>query len=476
MTVLIMIHYTPVRVHRIPYTSRVPDALFEAQWMGAYFQGEKIGYAYRKITDSDDGYEISERLKVRLKMMGVDKDVETALDAYTDRLFKLVSFSFRLSSDVDMHVTGKIVGKMLFITVKTGDVTSTKKIHLKEHPYMNLSIVPYVLRKGLQSGDQMTIPIISPLDMSQEYINVKVLGEDSLMSMGKMRHVYKLKASFKGIETMTWLTSSGAVLREDSPLGFSLVKEAKESALHMENVTIDVIAQVSIPFNLPLSPEKTEYLKVRLSGVDLEKLDVDGGRQRLRGDILEIHKEPFESVFEHDAPSAIGMNREEEGVQGGVSEEYLEETMFVQSKDPAIVELSREIIGGQKDLREMTRRIHEWVYRNIEKVPMITLPVAAKVLSMKKGDCNEHTVLFTALTRAAGIPTRIAVGLTYQDGFFYYHAWPEVFLDAWVAVDPTLGQFPADAAHIRILTGDMDKHVQLLSIIGKLKIEGLEYH
>ena len=164
----------------------------------------------------------------------------------------------------------------------------------------------------------------------------------------------------------------------------------------------------------------------------------------------------------------------EEG-RGIFLNEYLKETTFVQSKDPAIVALSKKIIGEQRDLLEMTRLIYEWVFKNIKKVPMITMPVATEVLSMRQGDCNEHAVLFTALSRSAGIPTRIASGLTYRNGSFYYHAWPEVYFNEWVAVDPTLGQFPADASHIRLLTGDIDKQVQLISIIGKLKLEGIEY-
>ena len=34
------------------------------------------------------------------------------------------------------------------------------------------------------------------------------------------------------------------------------------------------------------------------------------------------------------------------------------------------------------------------------------------------------------------------MGLVHIRGSFYYHAWPEVWLGEWVAVDPTLGQAP----------------------------------
>ena len=158
-----------------------------------------------------------------------------------------------------------------------------------------------------------------------------------------------------------------------------------------------------------------------------------------------------------------------------VNEEYLKDTVFIQSKDPMIVSLAMEIVRDEKDALKKAMLIYEWGYRNIKKTPAVTIPMATEVLKSKRGDCNEHTMLYTALARAAGIPTRIALGLTYKDGYFYYHAWPEIFVTQWIAIDPTLGQFPADAAHIRITTGGIDKQMQILAVIGKIRIEGLEY-
>jgi len=66
------------------------------------------------------------------------------------------------------------------------------------------------------------------------------------------------------------------------------------------------------------------------------------------------------------------------------------------------------------------------------------------------------------------------VGLVYVDGSFFYHAWPEVWLDGWVAVDPTLDQLPADAAHIRFLIGGLARQVEIVRLIGNLEIEVLD--
>jgi transglutaminase-like putative cysteine protease len=99
------------------------------------------------------------------------------------------------------------------------------------------------------------------------------------------------------------------------------------------------------------------------------------------------------------------------------------------------------------------------------------------VLRTKVGDCNEHTALYVAMARAAGIPARIAVGLVFVHGAFYYHAWPEVYVDRttssglWLPVDPTLNQFPADATHIRLTRGGLEKQAAILPLIGHLSID-----
>ena len=63
---------------------------------------------------------------------------------------------------------------------------------------------------------------------------------------------------------------------------------------------------------------------------------------------------------------------------------------------------------------------------------------------------------------------------------FYYHAWPEVFLDEgrgaglWLPVDPTFNQFPADATHIRLARGGLDKQAAIVPLIGRVKITILD--
>jgi transglutaminase-like putative cysteine protease len=133
------------------------------------------------------------------------------------------------------------------------------------------------------------------------------------------------------------------------------------------------------------------------------------------------------------------------------------------------------MIGDARDPLEQVRRINEWVYRNVRKQPVVSIPSALEVLRQRAGDCNEHATLFTALVRSAGIPARLQGGIIYQEGKFFYHAWAQVFLGAWISVDPTLNQIPADATHIRLVEGDLDRQLDLVKVIGRLKVEVKEF-
>lgn len=146
---------------------------------------------------------------------------------------------------------------------------------------------------------------------------------------------------------------------------------------------------------------------------------------------------------------------------------------LLQSRDPRILKVAVRIRGRERDPRVVAERLNAWVHDSVSSRVTFGVPNALEVLRTRTGDCNEHTQLFVALARGLGIPARIASGLAYVDGKFYYHAWPEVLLGDWVAVDPTFGQFPADAAHIRFVVGGLTRQTELLRLMGNLKIDVL---
>ena len=85
-------------------------------------------------------------------------------------------------------------------------------------------------------------------------------------------------------------------------------------------------------------------------------------------------------------------------------------------------------------------------------------------------------ILFTALARVAGIPTKVVNGLVYSEdyGGFLYHAWPEVFVGQWRALDPTLGQDSVGATHIKLTENEREDPLKLMEFVGRVGIEIVE--
>lgn len=467
MSVLVFRHYHPFHVSRETASAGLPEEFFGEQWMGVYFKGNKIGHSRRLFEKTAFGYRMSETLDIDMKIMDALKKVETETEVLMSKDLSLMSFRADLKGDADIKVSGDVSGADLRVTIEAAGGRMTRTIPMKEVPSLSLSLVPQIFKGGIAPGKRFSIPVIDPASLSREIVPIEVAGKERIVISGQAKEAYRLKGSTKSADFSIWVTERGEIVKEESPMGFTLLRENKEEALRKGMVAFDLTERVAAPFNMKL-PDRVRYLKIRLSGIDLDDFDLEGGRQRRSGNSIEIRQEDLGALSLRQGPKS-------EKEKARLSPEYLQDTPFVQSRDSRIITLSKKIVGTEKDPLRASRHIYNWVYTHIEKAPVLSIPIATEVLKTKTGDCNEHTTLFTALARASGIPTRMALGLVYKEGKFYYHAWPEIFAGAWVAIDPTLGQFPADAAHIRLITGDIDQQVRLAKIIGKIKIEGIKY-
>jgi transglutaminase-like putative cysteine protease len=99
-----------------------------------------------------------------------------------------------------------------------------------------------------------------------------------------------------------------------------------------------------------------------------------------------------------------------------------------------------------------------------------------------QGDCTEHAVLLAAMLRVRKVPSRIAIGLVYDDRIvgFVSHMWTEAWLGGtWVGLDATRGQGRVGAAHIKLAQASFaDKSddpvtafVPLMNVLGKWNID-----
>ncbi len=435
------------------------------EWFGIYQQDRKIGYAHTNVTLEGDAYHLVEESEMDILALERVQRIRTVINSYATKNFLLKYFDFSLRSDLSsMDMKGAVVGKQLMLDIITAGETRKEKFFLKEPPYLTPNLKPALVLMGLEPGKRYRFPIFNPATMSTEDAFVGVESKETIKVGDAEQTVYKLKESFQGMDAYSWITQEGETLKEESPLGFSLLKETRVEAMKRDKrgPAVDIIALVKIPSRTIENSSNVTTLKARLSGVTFDGFELDGGRQAWKDNVIEVRSGA--GIGSYPLPYA--------GKDRGTD---LQATMLVQSDDKRIREQAAKIVGREKDALAAARKLNTWVYESINKQPVVSIPSALEVLKQKVGDCNEHTTLYTALARAAGIPARMAAGIVYMKNGFYYHAWPEVWLGAWTAIDPTFNQFPADATHIRFVTGDLAKQAEILKLVGKLKVDVLEY-
>ncbi len=435
------------------------------EWFGIYQQGRKIGYAHTQVMREGDTYRLREESELDILVLNTRQRVRTEINSYATKNFLLKYFDFSMKSELtNMNIKGAVVGQELTLDITTAGQIRKESIRLTEQPYLSPSIKPALLLRGLEQGRSYRFPMFNPATMSTEDAFVKIESKEKIKVGDREQAVYRLKESFQGMEAFSWMTEEGETIKEESPLGYVLFKETMQEAMKLdkEGPKVDIISLTMIPSGKIEDPAKTVYLKARLSGVPLGRFELTGGRQAIKDDVIEISTEP--TVDSYQLPYA-----------GKDMAEHLSSNAFVQSSDKRIREQAKRIIGGERDAVRAARMLVEWAYNSIRKQPVVSIPSALEVLSQRTGDCNEHTVLYTAFARSIGIPTRIAAGIVYMNDGFYYHAWPEVWLGRWMPVDPTFNQFPADATHIRFVTGGLDRQSDILGLVGKLKVDVLDY-
>jgi hypothetical protein len=437
------------------------------EWMGIYWGKDKVGYTVSEIKKEFKGYKIFDQAIMDLTVMGTQQRIDTQVTSHVDNAFTLKSFEFRLFSNLfTFKANGEVRGNELHLELLSGGSVSKNVIPLKEVPCLSNSLKPLILSKGLAVGKRFNHTVFDPSTMSSTPIDMVVEGKEKISLEDKVIECYRIKSTFKGITLRSWIDEKGNTIKEESPLGLILVKESKADAIteNWSEKTKDIIAASAISVNRPITLSNPSYLKVKLKNVNLGEFDLSQGRQRLKGDVLEIFKEKMSGLNPYHIP-----------YQKSDKTKYLNPSVFIQSEDKLIVEKAREIIKNEVDALEVVNLINEWVYQTIEKKPTFSIPSAVDILKMKVGDCNEHATLFVALCRAVGIPSKLCAGLVYNQGSFYYHAWSDVFVGRWISVDPTMNQLPADATHIRFVEGGLDKQLEIIRLIGILQLEVLNY-
>jgi hypothetical protein len=468
-----------------PHMEKLQEAGLSVSPGATYYavlqQGQQIGFASSTIDTTDGGISVNDYLVADLPIAGELHRATARTEVELTRALRVSQFKMQVDAGLTpIDASGQVFGDSLLVVAVRSSKTQvdTHRVRL-DGPILLPTLVPLAVALGErpEKGARITLPVFDPIALAPKRMHVTidaesvfVVQDSSVFDAQSARwmgarpdtvRAWRLVTDSAGASGFRgWVDAQGRLVLATQLLGMTLERRPYEVAFenwksdagkrgNAVTADRDIYESTAIAASKRLSKD-IGTLRVRLTGADLSGLDVKGYRQKLRGDTLTITRE--------SASALKGAYALPNGAKGSMMALFLETEPLLEVNHPRIVTLAR---------------INRWVYDSVRKSITIGVPSALATLEARRGDCNEHTQLAVALSRAAGIPARVAAGLAYVDGKFYYHAWPEIWLERWVAIDPTFGQFPADAAHLRLTVGGLGRQAELLRLMGPLKIQVL---
>lgn len=445
------------------------DEIYDDSWYLMTFGNERLGYMHSlsQKTMWQDKEMITTESQTEMTITRFGMPINAGMTSlFVDNLqHEPVYFKSEMTISSMKTVTeGTITGNKLEIVQNMGSHVQKHNLTLDEDTIFPSTKFKDSYKELLKPGNVKTYNIFLPDLLTVVKTVVNVVGKETITINGKQFEAIKtvsLSDATPETPTTEWVDEQGNILQFETELLGSLVrgvKTTKELALNSDKKTasVDVFLDFLIRPNQPiLNPHQIKTARYELlfkkkpEGFSF----VEDNRQKLLEDkkssfIVEIRKVKLSLDDNIIIP-----------VSNPKLNNFLSPTQFLQSDDPTIQAKAIEIIGQERDIYSAAKKINTWVYENISKKDLsVGFASASEVAKNMQGDCSEHSVLATALCRAAGIPARLCLGLMYSptQNAFGFHMWFEIFTAQWYQMDPTFNQHEVDVTHILINRGNMD--------------------
>jgi len=445
---------------------------FSEYWTGIVFNGEKIGFTRFSVRPAEgrpQQYQLDSEASFVLRFLGFEKKINLRARDLVDADLALGEFAYDYHIDgSDLSLTGRRDGGELAVTIVSGGRPTEQRLALEGKLYPSSVIALYPVVHGLVPGREYGYRVYSgELQGLAEVTQSVAAYETSRLFSG---NAFRIETAMSGQRVRTWIDHQGRPVFELGSNGvmISALEEPEKArryvALASLNKKESLVEYSLVRPDRPIrEPRAVSALKLVLSGID--RLPLSDATQRCARSGAEIACEMRVAGFDTTGAAADA---------GGAR--HLQPSVTVQSNDPSILRMARQIVAEAARPSEQVGRLIQWMQGNVEKAPLDVFS-ALDVLEKRRAECQGHAYLYTAFARALGIPTRIVNGIAYSQDYdgFLYHSWAESLVEGnWIAVDPTFGQTVADATHLKLVEGEsLADLLPLLDWVGRLKVRVL---
>lgn len=444
-------------------------------WMGTYVGDAKVGYLTYKIDQAENdgvkGYKISSTMNNRLTVLGAELTQLVTTTVYTDESFNPIREQFEMSSGGKTTTINAEFGKdRIECILSTSEGNSPKTVPIPPGAKIVGDSMFAVADSSREIGSSYTVHYFNPLTLTVDELKIKIERREKLSLGGKDYDTLVVTNSSPMGEITIWQDDQGGLLKVAAVAGIVMVRQDRDEALSGikgSGEDFAVLTSVKTDADIP-NPRSVKALDVVLKGISDNSMIISDSRQNAKA----LPESPGSVRYRVNAKTFQKKRAASLPVDRKRFAEDLSSSPYFDFELGGIRKQAGEIVGNEKNLHEACSRIRAWIYQNMQTRSDVGISrPASDVLKSRDGVCRDYAMLFVALARSAGIPSRIAAGITFMNGAFYYHAWVECWVGEWIPFDGTLPSDFVDATHIKLAQGGATSMFGLARVIGSLTAE-----
>ncbi len=455
------------------FVSASDDPSVVETWLGIEAGDVRYGYCHTRVDRSADGrvrYTVETR--TRVNPFGMEpQETRQSIRCEVTSDFHLLSFDCTTEmASGTYRIEGRAEDGALLITEHGGARRSERSVTFADRPIPNVCIVDW-LRANRNRTPNTAVTFDTPTGQLDRVTLTRRSSDAS-------RELWEIAHEQGDLRGTIELDAHGELreIRYKTP-HVRLIRRPAAEARQITCRTLTGREVLVFPIETALPPaDRLTQLTTRLTWRDIPRAQFeligwqqvvskhsqkDGNHQA----IVQLRTRPLPTIVT-DRPS----------VEPAMAR-WLAETEYLKPGDPAIRAVVKQVVPSQQGPLAASRTLAEWVHKNIEGRMIAETLSGPEVLERKVGKCTEYATLFGSLARAAGIPTRIALGLHLSGNQWMGHMWNEVYVGEWLPVDASDNRIGGDCRLLKLIHSDTVAGTQALrwALTESLEVEVVSF-
>lgn len=255
------------------------DVLLVDSWMRILYHGAPVGYTHMYMESGDETADahcvINNRADVKVRFLGKPEKASIESSIALDSSYRLQKFIFTADlADYLVNVKGgRTQGRTFEVSIHTeglpldlptpasspdspgSDYRLTVEIPDEAVVYSPASALAM---RRMKVGQETTLRTVDPMTMRPASVVMKAVGVDTLRIDGEDVEATRILSESKGQKMTLWVDASGNVVRQETPLGWTLERCSAAAAIDAykgSSNAVDLTAMLAgFLLNNPLSP------------------------------------------------------------------------------------------------------------------------------------------------------------------------------------------------------------------------------